>query len=176
LLAERTGCRRANEALEGVYDRREEHIKTRAADLAGSKEQPVAAGESLKERLRFETLLFDISARFMAAPLDQIDSEIDNALKQIMEFFQVDRCALLELQKDKAFAIITHAAFGEGIEPISGEISLAELFPWCYEHLAQGEHINICRGDYSKNALSSTPCPIPRVLRPSKRQEARRDK
>jgi hypothetical protein len=75
-----SGCRRANKALGGVCDRREERIKTRAADLAGSKEQPVAAGESLKERLRFETPLFDISARFMATPLDQIDSEIDNAL------------------------------------------------------------------------------------------------
>ena len=75
-------------------------------------------------------------------------------MRQILEFFEVDRCALLEFQKDKAFARITHAAYGEGIEPISGEINLAELFPWCYEKLMQGEHINICRvEDYPEDAL-----------------------
>jgi hypothetical protein len=32
-----------------------------------------------------------------------------------MEFFQVDRCALLELREDKALARITHAVYGEGV-------------------------------------------------------------
>jgi formate hydrogenlyase transcriptional activator len=110
--------------------------------------------QTLRNRLRFEHMVSNLSARFMATPLDQVDSEIDNALRQILVFFEVDRCALLELQKDKVFARITHAAFGEGIEPISGEINLAELFPWCYEHLVQGEHINICRvEDYPEDAL-----------------------
>ena len=73
------------------------------------------------ERLKFETLLSDISARFLAIPFEQVDSEIDKALKQIMEFFRTDRCGLLEFRKDETFARISHAAFGEGLEPISGE-------------------------------------------------------
>ena len=110
--------------------------------------------QNLEERLRFETLLSDISARFMVSSLDQVDSEIHNALRRIMEFFRVDRCGLLEFQKDKGFARITHAAFGEGLEPISGELNLAELFPWSYEQLGQGKHINICRvEDYPEEAL-----------------------
>ena len=90
----------------------------------------------------------------MATRPDQIDSEIDDALKQILEFFQVDRCALLEFQKDKAFVRITHAANGEGIEPISRDLNLAEHFPWCYEQLTQGRYLIIGRPeDYPEEAL-----------------------
>ncbi len=114
----------------------------------------VKSEKSLEERLKFETLLSDISTRFLAIPFEQVDSEIDKDLKQIMEFFQVDRCSLLEFEKDKAFARISHAAFGEGLEPISGEINLTEQFPWCYEQLKQGQHINISRvEDYPEEAL-----------------------
>ena len=110
------------------------------ADLAGADEQLVASEKGLKERLRFETLLSDLSARFMASPLDQVDSEINNALRQIMEFFQVDRCALLEVREDKAFVGVSHIEYGEGVEQVSGETNLAELFPWSDEQLIQGKH------------------------------------
>ena len=123
-------------------------------DLGGSNKKQGAAGESLKHRLQFETLLFDISVRIMATLPDQIDSQIDDALKQVLEFFQVDRCTLLEFQKDMAFVRITHAANGEGIEPISRELNLAEHFPWCYEQLTQGRYLNIGRlEDYPEEAL-----------------------
>jgi hypothetical protein len=48
--------------------------------------------ETLKRHLHFEQMVSDLSARFMTAPLDQVDSEIENVLRQIMEFFQIDRC------------------------------------------------------------------------------------
>ena len=106
----------------------------------------VTSEQGLEERLRFETLLSDLSARFLATPVDQVDSEIDHALKRLLEFFQVDRCSLLEFEKDQAFARITHAAFGEGLKPISGEINLAEA--WRAEedldfHLRSGEYLNL---------------------------------
>ena len=123
-------------------------------DLKKANGQTVNSEKRLEQRLRFETLLFDLSARFLATPVDQVDSEIDHALKRLLEFFQVDRCSLLEFEQDQAFARITHAAFGEGLEPISGEINLAEQFPWCYEQLKQGKHINISGvEDYPEEAL-----------------------
>ena len=117
--------------------------------------KPVETSEQLQERrLRFEKMLFDLSVRFMAVPSDRLDSEINQALKRLLEFFQTDRCALLEFQPGKGLARITHAAFGKGIEPISGEINLAELFPWCYEQLCQDRPINIrWAEDYPENAL-----------------------
>jgi formate hydrogenlyase transcriptional activator len=110
--------------------------------------------QAMRIRLAFEQMVFNLSARIFAIHSEQLDSEINKALRHVMEFFRVDRCFLLEFEKDKVFAVITHAAFGESIEPITGEINLAELFPWCYGQLRQGEHINICRvEDYPEDAL-----------------------
>ena len=110
--------------------------------------------KSLEVRLRFETLVSDLSARFLATPCDQVDAEIVRGLREILEFLQVDRCALLEFRKNEADARITHAAWGEGIAPVSGEINLAELFPWCYRQLQQGEIISLSRGEnYPEEAV-----------------------
>ena len=152
--AEMTGHKRAEEAHEQVRDGLGERLETRMADPATANEQIVTSGESLEERLRFETLLFDLSARFSAIPFDQVDGEIRNALRRIMEFFQVDRCGLLEVREDKAFAGVTHIEYGEGIEQVSGETNLAELFPWSTERLMEGKYLSICRlGDFPEEAL-----------------------
>ena len=71
-----------------------------------------------------------------------------------MDFFQVDLCALLEVQEDRAFARVSHAVYGEGIEPIPKDINLVELYPWTYQKLMRGELINITRmEDYPEEAL-----------------------
>ena len=137
-----------------IRERLEERIKTRTVDLARSNKRLVASEEGLKERLRFETLLSDLSARFMACALDQVDSEINSALRQIMEFFQVDRCALLQVREDEAFVGVSHIEYGEGVERVSKETNLAELFPWSAEQLIQGNHQNIYRvKDFPEEAL-----------------------
>ena len=48
----------------------------------------------LEERLRFETLLAEISARFVNLPADRIDSEIEDAQRRICEFLDLDRSSL----------------------------------------------------------------------------------
>ena len=64
-------CKRAEEALERTHDELEEGRKTRKADLARANEQMAASEESLQERLKFETLLAEMSARFVNQPADQ---------------------------------------------------------------------------------------------------------
>ena len=107
----------------------------------------------LERRMQFEELMTDLSARLITASINQLDEEIGWALTQVREFFKADRCALLDIHTDSKSSRLTHSSFGEGIEPVSGEINLAELFPWCYEQLLQGKIINICRvEDYPENA------------------------
>ncbi len=57
--------KQAEEALRRACDELEERAKERTADLARTNEHLVASEESLEERLRFETLLSEISARFV---------------------------------------------------------------------------------------------------------------
>lgn len=96
----------------------------------------------LESRIRFETLISDISSLFVKLPPNKVDSEIERALKRILDFFGVDRCGLLGVRENDNFVWVTHISHAEGIEPVSKDINLAILFPWCYEKLIrQGQPV-----------------------------------
>ena len=63
----------------------------------------------LEERLRFETLLADISARFVNLPTDRIDNEIEDAQRRICECLRVDLSALWQWSEERPrFMTVTH--------------------------------------------------------------------
>ena len=78
-----------------------------------------------KKRSEFEQFLADLSARFVALPPDLVDSEICNALKEVLVFFGIDRCALLRLLPGGALWSITHAVDRNGYLPYP----LGTVFP-----------------------------------------------
>jgi len=49
-----------------------------------------------KARLRFETLLADVSSRFVKLPAGRIGQEVEESLREMAVFFDADRCALPE--------------------------------------------------------------------------------
>ena len=49
-----------------------------------------------KERLRFETVLSDLSASFINLPAEQLDAAIENAQRKICECLDLDLSALWE--------------------------------------------------------------------------------
>jgi formate hydrogenlyase transcriptional activator len=91
------------------------------------------------ERLRFEQMLFELSGRFVKLMPTEVDREIELALKQVLDFFDVDRVGLLGISDDGKKVHVVHAAYAEGIGQVSGEIDLASLYPWSYEKLVQGQ-------------------------------------
>jgi transcriptional regulator with GAF, ATPase, and Fis domain len=80
-------------------------------------------------------MVADLSAIILKSPSSEIDREIERGLARVAEFFQVDRCGLLNVRPDEQYAVVTHAWYGEGIGKVSGDINLAVLFPWGYEML-----------------------------------------
>ena len=60
------------------------------------------AEEALEDRLRFEAVAVGPLRQVREHPPDRVDSEIEDGLRQILEFFQVDRCALLRISPDKS--------------------------------------------------------------------------
>jgi formate hydrogenlyase transcriptional activator len=100
------------------------------------------AEEALKERLRFERLLSNVSARFINLSPDQIHHEIQNALRQILEFFQVDRCGLVKVPVNDPFFRITHAVYASDIPSVPENIDLPiTMFPWIYEKLTKQHEV-----------------------------------
>jgi len=100
------------------------------------------AEESLKERLKFERLLSNLSARFIGLDSDQIDREVQNALRQIVEFFKVDRCGLVKVQVNGTFFRITHVVYATDIPRVPEKTDLPiKMFPWVYEKLVKQHEI-----------------------------------
>lgn len=67
-----------------------------------------SAKKKLKERLEFEALLSDLSARFVNLAPEAVDRGIEGALKALLDFFQVDRAGLVRGLLEKNLFEITH--------------------------------------------------------------------
>jgi PAS domain S-box-containing protein len=89
----------------------------------------------LGERVRFETLVSDLSAQFITLPPEKVDHAIEQALERVREFFQCERCGLMALSADRKSVFITHISYAEGVEPISKDINLAEIWPAVYRRI-----------------------------------------
>lgn len=98
--------------------------------------------ETMKERLGFEALLSDLSARFVIVSQKEIDREIRQALKQILEFFEVDRCCLMRAVKGNNSFEITHIALRDGVSsfPAHSEFS-RDMFPWVFKRLVERHEV-----------------------------------
>ncbi len=89
------------------------------------------------ERLEFERFLADLSARFVSLHPEQVDNEINNALKGILRFFRIDRCSLLRRLPVKTLCMVTHNADVSGDSPYPVVTPLpTSLFPYFNRKLA----------------------------------------
>jgi PAS domain S-box-containing protein len=95
-----------------------------------------------RDQLRFETLLADLSARFVKIPSGEVDREIERALQQILDFFDGDRCGLLGVMNDSHSIHVTHAFYREGIQRVAPDLNLADFFPQSADALVNhGAHV-----------------------------------
>ncbi|MGO9019596.1 MAG: sigma 54-interacting transcriptional regulator [Syntrophobacteraceae bacterium] len=141
-MSDITSLKRAEEVLTRSHRELKDLVAERTTELSAANEQLRREVDSRVESLRFERLISDLSARFVNIALDQVDEAIESGLKQILDFFQVDRCGLLGFAPDRKRVHVTHAAYAEGIEQVEVDIDLVELFPWCYEKLVmQGQPV-----------------------------------
>jgi PAS domain S-box-containing protein len=92
----------------------------------------------LQERLRFDTLLAELSATFINLPAGQVDSQIESALKRLVEFLGVDRGGLAEVIADQKRLVITHSYHEPGISRLPRSI-LTEQLPWYTQRIREGK-------------------------------------
>jgi GAF domain-containing protein len=74
-----------------------------------------AAETSLEELLTFERLLGELSARFANVSGDQVETEIEGALKQLLKFLGFDRSNFAEFTAD-GWATILCSSAADGVE------------------------------------------------------------
>jgi PAS domain S-box-containing protein len=105
--------------------------------------QPDIAG-----RLRFESLLSDLTARFVNLPPAQVGGEITTALRQICEGLQLDRSTLWEFPaSDPDAAQLRYHYQVSDAPPIPETADAGELFPWTNDRLRRGKSVVFRRLD-----------------------------
>ncbi|MDS4043042.1 MAG: sigma 54-interacting transcriptional regulator [Candidatus Competibacter sp.] len=93
----------------------------------------------LEDRLRFETLLAALSARFVNLPPDRVDREIENALRCLVEALRADRASLGCLTEDARDFVVTHSFAVPGVETFPLLSSLATEAPLLSRTLLSGQ-------------------------------------
>ena len=106
---------------------------------------PAELGSELEDRLRFEMLLTELSARFVSVSSASIDDEIVSALRQIVEVLDLDRSVLGQLAQGGGGFVHTHRWYRPGLVPLS-ESAVKDL-PWMASMLARGEAVCISHID-----------------------------
>jgi PAS domain S-box-containing protein len=94
--------------------------------------------------LQWETLLLEVSATFVDIPADQIDSEIEAALRQIVEALGIERSGFGEMSADQSKFVVTHSYEVPGVPP-SPRMIVDEQMPWFANKIRQGDALPLVR-------------------------------
>ena len=98
------------------------------------------AERELQERLRFEELLSDVSARLVSVPAGEVGAEIEDLLRRLAEFLDIERCVVYEADQDGSGFRATHTWTADGAAPITSGV-VDDQFPWARERIGQGKVI-----------------------------------
>ena len=89
------------------------------------------ANGELEEQRDFESLLLDLSVRFVNVSADQLDQEINEALRHICQFLNLDLGTLWEQSPDESHVLLmTHVYRPLGGAPIPERLDASVYFPW----------------------------------------------
>jgi transcriptional regulator with GAF, ATPase, and Fis domain len=92
-------------------------------------------------RTAFDRLVSDLSTRFTGLPVEEVDGEIERALRLLVELLGTDRSTFYQVEPDGRLAM-THSWARGGVEP--AEPSTGSL-PWFIRTLATGNVIVMSR-------------------------------
>ena len=98
----------------------------------------------LDERLRFESLLARLSATFIHLPAEDVDTQIERGLQQIVDFLDVDRSSLMQFSEDGGELWVTHSYSVPGF-PAMPRVNVTALLPWYTAMIRRGEVLRFTR-------------------------------
>jgi formate hydrogenlyase transcriptional activator len=104
------------------------------------------AEQALEERLRFETLLANMSAHFVNLPADRIDGEISDAQRRICELLDLDRSSLFQIaEPEPGTMLLTHLHQPPSIPSPPERMNARDFFPWTAQKVLDGKTLTISK-------------------------------
>jgi PAS domain S-box-containing protein len=98
----------------------------------------------LDEQLRFHSLLMRLSATFVNLPAEMVDSQIEEGVRQIVDFLGVDRSSLAQFCEHGRGLRVTHSYAVPGLPPLQ-HADLAALWPWYTARIRVGDVLRFTR-------------------------------
>lgn len=93
----------------------------------------------LEERLRFETLIADLSSKFVNLPADLVDRAVEDAQRRVCECLSLELSGLWQWSADDPDNFtMTHLYRPLGGPPVPKRMSAYEHFPWCLQQVRSG--------------------------------------
>ena len=116
-----------------------------ASDKAASGQADGRAKEELREageRLRFESLLADLSSEFINLPVGEVDRQIEDAQHRICECLRLDVCSLWQWPTESPSDLtLTHIYSPPGFPQLPKPMGASEFFPWCLQQILAGRTV-----------------------------------
>ena len=100
----------------------------------------------LREQLQFETLLADLSARFVNLPAERVDGQIEEAQREICLCLGLDHSSVWQSSADEPrVLILTHLYRDPVLPPPPGRMEGDTYFPWTHQKLRNKEIVRVPR-------------------------------
>lgn len=97
---------------------------------------PNRSGRSLEA---FLALISSLSGRLAGAAGDAVDREIEAGLHELLTFFGVEQCGILEFESVGRKARLRHFAKLDGVTPVPDTLDYGTALPWSHERAMQGK-------------------------------------
>jgi len=93
--------------------------------------------------LRFETLIADLSLKFINLPANEVDSEIEDSQYRVCQCYGLELCSLWQWSaKSREVLVLTHLYRSTEGPPTPEPMDAQEYFPWCLQQLRAGKVIS----------------------------------
>ena len=117
-----------------TYQELEQRLKVLEDEVALS----LGAEKALEEQLQFDQLLLKTSAKFVNLAAREVDKEVKNGLRRVVEALGVDRSTLFESSEETDDFRVSHSWATDGLEPLPSVLA-SKYWPFAINRIVGGE-------------------------------------
>ena len=151
VLRDVTERKQSEEELRLAHGELEKRVAQRTAELVASNSflrneiaERSKAELALAERLRFETLLAELSAAFANLPAHRVDEAIEEWIRRLVDFLSIDRATFSDFDQNGGF-FRRHSYTVPGVKSLPVAARLDGQFPWVTKQLRLGNIVRWSR-------------------------------
>jgi formate hydrogenlyase transcriptional activator len=134
------------EELRTRLDVSQQHLQEANERMQAEMTERKGTEQVLEERLKFETLLTELSAHFINLPADRIDSDIEDAQRRICELLDLERSALFHVsEREPGTLLLTHIHQPPGSLSPPERMNARDFFPWTVQRVLGGKTVTILK-------------------------------